>query len=381
MAETALATVERLYKNRGETARELRGQGKKTIGYLCCQVPEELITAAGLFPFRITGDVHQTITEADKYLETIMCPFCRNAFDMAMKGKYDFLDGFVSPHSCDNILKIYDIWKYNVKPPYSHCLNVPHTDSPSSLEFFKSEIRTFKRSLEQLTGKEITNQQMKDAIKAHNEYAAQVRELYELSKADPPLVSGAERIKILLGGMRVPIHEASTLLKGAIKEIKERKNTIEKKPRLMIWGPEIDDVPFMQVIEDMGANVVIDDLCLGTRPYFKDVPITDDPIDGLAKAYLVDLMCPRTYRTRTGTRKEDLDNRFGHITSLAKDWKAKGVVLLVLNYCDTFEFESVEVKDYLQSAGFPSLAVEIDYTLMSIDWLKTRIQAFLEMVS
>ena len=381
MAETALATVEKLYKNRGQTAREFKGQGKKTVGYLCCQVPTELITAADILPYRITGDVTQTITEADKYVETIMCPFCRNAFDMALKGQYSYLDGFVSPHSCDNVLKLYDIWKYNVKPAYSHCLNVPHTDSASSLQFFKEEINTFKRSLERLTGKEITNQQIKEAIKAHNEYRALVRDFYELSKADPPLVSGAERMKILLAGMRLPVKEASGLLANATKEIKARKNTVEKKPRLMIWGPEIDDVPFIQVVEDMGANVVIDDICLGTRPYSKDVKVTDDPADGLAEAYLKDVMCPRNYRIRTGSRKEDLDHRFGHILAYAKDWNVKGVILLVINYCDTFEFESVEVKDYLQLAGFPCLSVEIDYTLMSIDWLKTRIQAFLEMVS
>jgi benzoyl-CoA reductase/2-hydroxyglutaryl-CoA dehydratase subunit BcrC/BadD/HgdB len=45
-----------------------------------------------------------------------------------------------------------------------------------------------------------------------------------------------------------------------------------------------------------------------------------------------------------------------------------------------FEFESVEVRDYLQDKGVPGIAVEIDHSLMSIDWPKTRLQAFLETV-
>jgi benzoyl-CoA reductase subunit C len=381
MAESALATVDSLYKDRSERVKELKGQGKKTIGYLCCQIPAELMTAADLFPFRITGDVSQTITEADQYVETIMCPFCRNSFDMAIRGQYDHLDGFVSPHSCDNILKLYDIWKYNVKPGYSHCLNVPHTNSKSSMEFFKNEIAALRKSLETLIGREISTDDLKEAIKLHNEYRALVREFYELSKSDPPFVSGAERMKILLAGMRVPVQEAKELLRGAIEEIKGRKNTIKEKPRLMIWGPEIDDVPFIQVIEDMGANVVIDDICVGTRPYWRDVEVTSDPLDGLVNNYLEQITCSRTYRIRTGDRRQDLDNRFAYLVKFAKDWDVKGTILLVLNYCDTFEFESVEVKDYLQAAGIPALATEIDYTLMSIDWLKTRIQAFLEMTA
>lgn len=381
MVDKGLARVERLYTNRGERAEELRDQGKKTIGYYCCQVPAELMTAAGLFPFRITGNVSEPISQADKYLEVIMCPFCRNSFDMAIRGKYDFLDGFVSPHSCDNIVKIYDIWKYNLKPSYSHFLNVPHTDSASSLKFFRAEIDTFKKSLEELVGREIPAKDIKKAIRLHNQYRALVRELYELSKSDPPLVSGAERMKILLAGLSLPVQEASELLRGVIDELKERKDGPEKKDaRLLVWGPEIDDVPFLQVIEYMGAHVVIDDICVGTRPYWNDVEITADPLEGLASAYLDKITCARTFWVGVETRREALDRRFGHLISMARDYNVKGGILLSINYCDTFEFDSPEAKEALQEAGFPGMALEIDYTLMSIDWLKTRVQAFLEMI-
>jgi benzoyl-CoA reductase subunit C len=80
------------------------------------------------------------------------------------------------------------------------------------------------------------------------------------------------------------------------------------------------------------------------------------------------------------TRREALDRRFGHLVSMARDYNVKGGILLSINYCDTFEFDSPEAKEALQEAGVPGMALEIDYTLMSIDWLKTRVQAFLEMI-
>jgi benzoyl-CoA reductase subunit C len=48
-----LERAERLYHERGFRAKELKGEGKKIIGYVCAFPPVELITAAGLVPYRI----------------------------------------------------------------------------------------------------------------------------------------------------------------------------------------------------------------------------------------------------------------------------------------------------------------------------------------
>ena len=68
-----LERARELYANRGLRAKELREKGNKVVGYICCFPPVELITAAGLVPYRITGS-QEPITEADAYLETLMCP-------------------------------------------------------------------------------------------------------------------------------------------------------------------------------------------------------------------------------------------------------------------------------------------------------------------
>ena len=50
-------------------------------------------------------------------METIVCPFVRNVFDSALKGKYSFLDGMVLPHLCDSIDRTNDVWNYNLDMP------------------------------------------------------------------------------------------------------------------------------------------------------------------------------------------------------------------------------------------------------------------------
>ena len=382
MAEEGLAKVEKIYQDRGGRAQELRSQGSKVVGYLCAYAPPEILTAAGLVPYRITGNVSESIAKADAYVETIMCPFVRNCFDQAIQGKYSFLDGFVVPHSCDNVVKIYDIWKYNLKPAYSYFLNVPHTTSKPSMEFFKSELSTFKKSLEKLVGREISSSDLNGAVKLYNEQRALIRELYELRKQDLPLVTGVEVMKTMVVVTKIPVEEGNELLKQVIAEAEGRSSSpYQKLPRLLVWGPEIDDAPFIEMIEQTGANVVIDDICLGTKTNWWDVDVTPDPLDGIAEAYLGKINCSRTYRQRWGSREEDLDDRFGYIRKFAQDYRVNGVLLYAIKYCDNYEFDAIDVKDYMEKAGFPGLVVEGDYTLMSIQWMKTRIQAFLEMIS
>ena len=83
-ANGGLAAVDKYYQDYGSRARELKKQGQKIIGYLCAFVPLEIITAAGLMPFRIKGDVNEPITKADTEMETIICPLVRSCFDMAL---------------------------------------------------------------------------------------------------------------------------------------------------------------------------------------------------------------------------------------------------------------------------------------------------------
>lgn len=375
-----LAQVDEMRDDRSRRARELRNQGSKIIGHFCC-APVELITAADLIPYRITGDMQEQVTRADAYVETITCPFVRNAFDIAIKGGYDFLDGFVVPHGCDSTERIYEIWNYHFKPAYSHFINIPHSTTRSSRVFAKEELRTFQRSLERFTGKEVLPERVREAIRLYNQNRSLVRELYELRKPDPPLLSGAETLKVVLANKSLPVEESNEMLANILQEIRKRNTGPEKKPvRTMIYGSEVDDPLFMQVIEDAGSNLVIDDICMGSRTYFRDVEETEDPLEGLVNYYLRDLTCPRTWGETKGSRKEDLDERFGYLLDLAKEWDASGVIHFVMRYCDNFAFDVPDVKDYFDQAGLKVLLLESDYAIAHPAQLKTRVQAFVEML-
>lgn len=374
--------VEVLYQDYGQRARELNKAGKKIMGYICSFVPIEMITAAGCVPFRIRGDIHEPITKGDTLLETIVCPFIRSCFDLMVKGKYDFLSGVVIPHGCDSMTRGYSAWSYSLDLPYFHFLNIPSVVKESSFEFFKDVLKTYQQSLEDFVDHRITTQDLKRAITLHNENRKKIQAIYEFRKSDPPMVSGVELMKLLSVGTSLPVEEANTLFDEILEELNQRKESpLKKGPRILLDGACVDNFEMVKLIEESGANVVADTICNGTRDSFPLADETRDPIDALAHRYLDDVNCPKTYReNKTGTFEGDIASRFNDIGQYAKEFNADGAILYVYKFCDPFGFEVPARKAYYESIHVPILAIEDQYSTGTMGQLRTRIQAFLEMI-
>jgi bcr-type benzoyl-CoA reductase subunit C len=380
--DNVFSMVQRYYKDYGVRARELKGEGKKLIGYICSFVPLEIITAGGCIPFRVRGNIHEPITTGDTLLETIVCPYYRSCFDLSVKQRYDFLSGLVIPHGCDSMVRSYSAWTYSLPYSYFHFVNIPTVCDESSFEFFDAELNTFRKSLGEFAGKEITDDDLSKAIRVHNENRDKVRTLYEFRKADPPLISGTELTMVLTVGSSLPIHEANRLLDQVLEEIKRReKSPVKKGPRILIDGACLDNIELIRLVEEVGGNVVADTICNGARDYFPRADEGRDPIDALSRRYLDKINCPKTYREKKAdTFEGDIASRFGDIGAYAKEFQVNGAILYIYRYCDPLGFEVPARKAYYKSIDVPLLHLEDIYSAGTIGQLRTRVQAFLEMI-
>jgi benzoyl-CoA reductase subunit C len=389
MATDTLRGLDRaraIYQDRTLRVKELQQQGKKIFGYLCIYPITEMLTALDIFPFRLFGDISEPITKADNFLPSVVCPFLRSFLDLGLKGRYSFLDGIVTSHICDVGAGLPAIWNYAVRPAYSYHLDTPHTMRESALDYNRKLLDSFQLSLEQFTGKKLTAEKLTEAIRKHNHQRALVRELYGLRKPDPPLISGAETIRVIKAIQSLPVDKGNELLEEVMSGVKARRDGPGKKTgRLMIWGSILDNTNLVEMIEGLDANVVMDDTCVGSRPYFNDVEATDNPLDGLARHYLTHIKCPRTfvadYYAHRKDHIDDLKIRYGYLGEYAREWKVNGVILEALRYCDTHGYEIPSIKDYLNEIGLPCIYLEHDYTPGLIAQLKTRVQGFLEIIS
>ena len=379
-----LSRAHEIYADRGKRVRELRKAGKKIVGYICLYPPVEIITALGMVPFRVFGDMSEPITTADQVSTTVVCPFLRSIIDLGLKGKFNFLDGIVGAHTCDIGMTLVISWRDYVKDaPFTHLIDVPHTDHAPAVDYFEGQINSFKRHLEEFAGEKLTGDKLKRACELHNRQRRLVRELYDLRKSDPPLLTSTETLEVLVSLFSLPVEEGNELLEEVIKEVKERKDRpAKKKARLLVWGPVFDNTSLYELIESADASVVVDDTCVGTRAFWADVKAPYD-LHALAQRYLVDLKCPRTYRqSEPGETKrdydKDLDSRFNYIKKAVTDWNVSGAILQSVKYCDTHGYEVPNLRHYLDTLGIPSIYIEHDYSERSLAPIKTRVEAFVE---
>lgn len=384
--EKGLNRVEALYKNRQQRALELKESGQKVIGYLCAYPVIEMMTALDIVPFRIFGNISEPITKADSCLPGVVCPFIRSALDQGLKGNYSFLDGVVMAHACDVAEKTAHIWNIYNKPAYFHFIDTPHTADGAAVKQHHRLLKDLRLTLEKMAGKKMTDESLKKAVAIHNRQRALVRRLYDLKKTQPPQISGVETLKVMVALMSLPAAEGNELLEEVIAGASQRPaKSSANGIRLLLWGSIIDDAALLEMVEQPGVNVVMDDTCVGSRFFQPEVEVTKDPLEGLAKRYLEGIRCPRTFRQaeikgRVKDYTADLEHRFSYLGEYAKEWQVDGVILQSLRYCDIHGYEVPQVKDYFKQIGLPSIYVEYDYSQAALMPLKTRVQAFLEII-
>ena len=72
--------------------------------------------------------------------------------------------------------------------------------------------------------------------------------------------------------------------------------------------------------------------------------------------------------------------RLDYLNELIKEYAVDGIIYLTLKYCDPFLYEAVLFRDKLEVGGVPSTLLEVDHNLSGLGQLRTRIQAFVEML-
>jgi benzoyl-CoA reductase subunit C len=359
-------------KNRHEYAQEWRARtGGKLLGYFCTYVPEELAYAAGVLPVRILGG-HQPEDVSSRHIYAMYCPFCRDVLAQGLKGVYDYLDGITIAQSCLHIRQAFSSWQMHLPISYSYYLYHPmKVQSPRAVPYLAGELAKFKTSLEEWTGRTITQEALKESIDVYNTYRQLMTQLYETRKAETPPITGAEAMETVLASQLVDKAEINKELTRVLGELPQRKNNREAGIRLMLLGSEDDDIEFVAMTESLEATVVTDDHCTGTRYFLKEVSPNGDLLQALAQRYVDRIPCP--------SKDWEVRSRADHVLRLAQDYQVQGALLIQQKFCDPHECDIPPIKWLLEANGIPCLFLEFDVTTPA-GQLRTRVEAFLETI-
>lgn len=357
-----------------EHVRKWKESGGRVIGYTCVATPTEIITAAGLLPFRVRALGHSDTERADARLSRFNCSFCRSCLQLGLDGTYDFLDGMIETNGCDHLRGMIENWNYARPFPFFHYLKVPHILDPDSLAYFEEDLRRFAKSFADHFDADVSDEVLWSNIREHDRVRDRLRTVYEMRERDRPAFTGAEALSIFLACTAAPSALVETMLDRVIASRKDHSLT-GFRARLLLAGAATDEIAFVREIENMGGLMVTDALCYGARAFWPRLAEQHetDPYKALAKTYLEKLLCPRMFN--------DFASRKQFVFDAVKRAKVDGVILVNNKFCDLHGVDNVQLRLALEKAGVPVLQLEKEYGAgADLGRLKTRVQAFLERI-
>ena len=346
----------------------------KMVGYFCSYAPEEMIWAAGALPFRIfsrKGSIHL----ADQHLQSYCCSLVRSVLEEALSGELDFLDGAVFPHTCDSIQRLSDIWRMNVPSGFHADVVLPvKLNTDSAREYMADVLRAFRTDLGKKLGVAITDEALRASMALYGQLRGALRRIYEMRAERPDIISGSDVYHMVKASMIMDRARFLTLLSGVVRDLEQKKDDGVKRDgkRVVLSGGICDFPDIYPLIDEAGGIVVWDDLCTGMRSFEGDFDGPSDPIEAIAGRYLDRIVCP--------AKHSGLTSRADHLVRMVRERAAQGVIVLLLKFCDPHAFDYPSLKNALDREGIPSLLLEVEDQLPPEGQLKTRFEAFLEML-
>ncbi|MFX1234440.1 MAG: 2-hydroxyacyl-CoA dehydratase family protein [Promethearchaeota archaeon] len=363
--------------------REKKEEGRKIIGFISHDnIPEELLDAAGFFPFRLMfGGNDDLMNASHDYLPPSTCAFAQSSIGLfSLKPNFFqflyLLDYFiVSNHCVSDICASEIISKYFNIPRLTFYTS--YTKNENSLKYLRIELENLKIQLEELIGHEIKDEDIRTSIKKYNEFKKMLVELNYLT------LKGSVKLSLFQKALLFGPDFMSELEK-IIHQYKENHQNFDSSSKdLILSGCSIFINDYLiDLIEEGGGNIVFYDTWIG-NDYLQI--ISDELIE--KEKDPLNLFIQRFKDNIYGDHSVPnfLENKIALILETYKKYKEKtGKKLAVINhiikFCDHFSIMSSFFKNELQKKGLSVLNLERDYSKANRGQLSTRIEAFLEMI-
>lgn len=362
---------------------ELKESGANICGSFCQYAPAEVIYAAGLYKVGLCGKSSSPIATAETQLPANLCPLIKASYGHALEQSCPyayFSDVVVGETTCDGKKKMYEMLGKLKPMQVIHLPNVP--DRERSLDAWVLEIRKFKESLEERFNIRITDEMLRDSIKWCNKERIQAARIYELGKYEPPAITGLNMRNIMDGEQYLfDKYDKYEKLKQILDECevnwKNGKGPYkpeDRPPRILISGAGLGGVvdKTIAVIEELGGAIVCYEGCSGivSRRRLVDESEDRDPIVCIAEKYLE---VPCAVMSPNHKRMEQ-------VAATIKEWKVEGLINITLHSCHPFGVESRNIEKVCKNCDTPYLHIETDFYPGDEGQIRTRIEAFLELI-
>jgi len=361
--------------NPGKQLAAFKAEGKKVIGVLPYYAPEELVYAAGMVPMGMWGSNNKTISRAKEYCATFYCTIAQLALEMLLDGTMDGLDGLITPVICDTLRPMSQNFRVAIgdKIPTIFLAHPQNRFAPWGLQFCIDQYTNVKKMLEKIVGKEISDEDIRNAIKVYNASRAARREFVKLASDHCDVVTPTLRSAVLKASYFMLKDEYTAKLVALNEELKKLPVCDWKGVKVVTSGIIVDNPTLLKIFEDNQIAIAADDVAHESRSFRTDASEEGDPMMALAKQfadidYEVLLYDPASAENRRGE----------FVANMVKESGAQGLILFMQQFCDPEEMEYPCLKKALDAAEIPHIKLGVDQQMRDFGQAATAIQAFAE---
>lgn len=362
---------------------EAKKEGRKIIGTFCVYVPEELILAVDGVCIGLCAGADVGADEAEKYIPRNTCALIKAFMGFKLAGLCPYIqttDLIVGETTCDGKKKAYEIFD-EMTNGKMYVMEIPNKKGEDGKSLWKNEVKRFSEKLESLSGKKITLEKLKEASKIVNNKRKALQRLSLLRANDPSPISGLDALLI----NQVAFYDDPLRFTAKVNELCDELEkrvkagvgvAVKGSSRILVSGSPmaIPNWKLHAITEGSGATIVGEESCVGERNFRS---LVDDNYSSLEDA--MQKIADR-YMTINCACFTPNNERLSDIEDLAGRLKADGIIHYAIQFCTPYMMEAYKVKKVADAMKVPFLRIETDYSMEDMGQLKTRVEAFLEMI-
>lgn len=352
----------------------------KRAGYFCVYTPAEIIAAAGATPIRLfKGGDGDVVASGEVHTRSFFCQFAQHSVGSFRENDplYRSVDKIYHFQTCDQMKKAVEAIGEFFHVPYRMlCLPRERTRT-ASREFMQREVEFFKHDVEQLTGNTVTDEGLREQIRKFNRARQLLKQFSELRKQDHPPLSGGEYLDLVKAFYYLPVEKSIETFEALFEKVVSEgkaKPAGERPLRILMAGGIVADGDhrLVDLVEkDLGARIVVEDHCTGLRPFYYPISEEKPPVQALAEGYLDSAPC---------ARMKPLTERLAFTQALAEEYRVDAILYVSLKFCSCYAITMNSFVKRFQDRGIPVLEISSDYSESDLGQLRTRLEAFVELI-
>ena len=356
-----------------ETVLAEKAKGRKVIGCTPVFVPEELVYATGALPIGVWGSEDVVYTRSAEYLPAYACSVVQGILELSASHLYDCLDAVLLTGLCDTLKCMSQILQFSapqlrfvfVRYPQNYRLE-------GGVQYLSNEFQRVKTQLEEITGTAVTEQMLHDSIELYNADRIELQKFSSLLAQKPGLLSCRDRHAVFKSRLYMDVREHLNLLYVLNETLSAVPAPDFHGIRTYMSGVMTEPVALLDIMDELGFSVVGDELLQESRQFRQLVPQALSQVERLAR-YIQNI---RGEAFLYDPQKE----RCGIIAEECLQRQAECVIFVQMKFCDTDEYDYPWIRKAAEAAGLSVLNLEIEQNMTSFEGVRTRLQAFAELL-